>query len=121
MYRILQIEDLPSDAYLVRREVSRALNDACDFQIVEDSEAFVTALTEFNPDLIISDFSIPGFDWQTALRHVAENGLHTPFFVVSGSMSEDIRQECIDAGATEFICKDNIAKLGPAVIKALRK
>ena len=121
MYRILQIEDLPSDAYLVRREVSRVLNDACEFQIVEDREAFETALSEFNPDLIISDFSIPGFDWQTALRLVTEKDLGTPFFVVSGSISEDIRKECIAAGATEFICKDNIAKLGPAVKKALKK
>ena len=120
MYRILQIEDLPSDAYLVRREVKKVL-DACEFQIVDEKAAFLAALLEFKPDLIISDFSIPGFDWHSALRLTLEHAPETPFILVTGSTSEEISAECLKAGATDFISKNSIQKLGPSVLLALNK
>jgi CheY-like chemotaxis protein len=120
MYRILQIEDLPSDAYLVKREVKKVL-DSCEFQIVEDKEAFLSALMEFKPDIIISDFSIPGFDWRSALMLTLENAPQVPFIVVTGSTSDAIRNECLSAGATGFISKNAIQALGPAILAALKK
>lgn len=119
MYRILQIEDVPSDAYLVSREVRKVL-DPCEFQIVEDKEEFLIALMEFKPDLIISDFSMPGFDWHSALLITLSYAPRTPFFIVTGSTSEIIRNECIKAGASCFISKNDIAELGPAVLKAIK-
>ena len=119
MYRILQIEDMPSDAYLVKREIKKVL-DPCEFQIVEDKESFLAALLEFKPDIIISDFSIPGFDWRTALILTQNNAPQTPFIVVTGSISEEIRNVCMQAGATDFISKNVIQNLGPAILKALK-
>ena len=119
MYRILQIEDLPSDAYLIKREVKKVL-EPCEFQIVETRETLLKALTEFKPDVIISDFSIPGFDWFSALGLTLEYSPQTPFIVVSGSTSLEISKECIRAGATEFISKYSIQELGPAILKALK-
>lgn len=119
MYKILQIEDLPSDAYLIRREVKKVL-DPCEFQIVEDKETFLKVLMEFKPDIIISDFSIPGFNWKSALILKNENSPETPFIVVTGSISEKIRNECLNAGATAFISKNTIQKLGPAILNALK-
>ena len=111
MYRIIHIEDLPSDAYLVRREVKKVL-DPFDITIVEDKEGFTDALAETTPDIIISDISIPGFDWRSALVIVRERMLNIPFIVVSGSTGDDVRQNCLAAGATEFICKNDIQRLG---------
>ena len=119
MYRILQIEDLPSDAYLIRREVKKVLNP-CEFQIVEDREAFLQALMEFKPDIIISDFSLPGFDWYSALNLTIKYAPQTPFIIVTGSTSEEISNECMKAGATGFISKNAIQNLGPAILKALK-
>ena len=119
MYRILQIEDLPSDAYLVKREVKKVLG-SCEFQIVEEKEAFLTALIEFKPDIIISDFSIPGFDWRSALMLTLENAPQIPFIVVTGSTSDAIRNECLSAGATEFVSKNAIQTLGAVILKVLK-
>ena len=119
MYRILQIEDLPSDAYLVKREVKKVLG-SCEFQIVEEKEAFLTALVDFKPDLIISDFSIPGFDWRTALNLTIQHAPQTPFIVVTGSISDEIRNKCLQAGASGFISKNEIQQLGPAILQVLK-
>ena len=119
MYRILQIEDLPSDAYLVKREVKKVLG-SCEFQIVEEKEAFLTSLLEFKPDIIISDFSIPGFDWRSALMLTLENAPQIPFIVVTGSTSDAIRNECLSAGATEFVSKNAIQTLGVVILKVLK-
>jgi CheY-like chemotaxis protein len=119
MYRILQIEDLPSDAYLVRREVKKVL-DPCEFQVVEDKEAFLESLFEFQPHLIISDFSMPGFDWHTALKLMIKHSPETPFIIVTGSTSEELRHDCIKAGASDFIGKESIQKLGPAILKVMK-
>jgi CheY-like chemotaxis protein len=119
MYRILQIEDLPSDAYLVKREVKKVL-DPCEFLVVEDKETFLAALAEFKPDIIISDFSIPGFDWLSALNLTKSFSPQTPFIVVTGSTSDAIRNECIQAGAKEFVSKNAIQGLGPVILQVLK-
>ena len=119
MYRILQIEDLPSDAYLIKREVKKAVGP-CEFLVIEEKQAFITALQEFKPDLIISDFSIPGFDWHSALMLTFKYAPQIPFIIVTGSISNEIRKECLEAGATEFISKEAIWELGPAVLSALK-
>lgn len=119
MYRILQLEDLPSDAYLVSREVKKVLTP-CEFRVVETKEAFLAALLEFKPHIILSDVSIPGFDWRYALRLTALHAPKTPFIVVSGTASEDMGMDCIQEGAKDYICKESIQKLGPAILKALK-
>jgi CheY-like chemotaxis protein len=119
MYRILQVEDLPSDAYLIRREVKKVL-DPCDFRVVETKEEFLETLLEFKPDIILSDVCIPGFDWHSALILTGQHSPQTPFLVVSGTSSEEIISACLNAGAKSFINKDDIHKLGPAILKALK-
>jgi len=119
MYKILQIEDLPSDAYLIRREVKKVL-DPCEFLVVDSREPFLQALVEFKPDIIISDFSIPGFDWYSALKLTVIHAPKTPFIVVSGSTNDEISNECLKAGVTEFISKNSIQNLGPAILHALK-
>ena len=120
MYRILQIEDMPSDAYLVKREVRKVL-EGCEFMVVDEKEPFLEALTGFRPDVIISDFSIPGFSWSTALELAKEHAPGTPFLIVTGAISEDIRTECLNAGVNAYISKNNIQELGPVLKEFLVK
>jgi len=116
--RILHIEDMPSDAYLIRREVKRVLGP-CDFRIVEDQSSFLTALQDFVPDLILSDVSVPGFDWRGAMNIRKKHAPATPFIVVTGAENEAIRKECTEAGADGYVNKNNIRELDSILRTAL--
>ncbi len=120
MYRILQIEDLPSDAYLVSREVKKLLNP-CEFLVVDDIEAFREALKSFRPDIIISDYSMPGFNWHTALQLTKQHAPQTPFIVASGSSTQELQAECLNAGVKAFVNKNKIHDLGPAIMGVLKQ
>lgn len=117
-YRILLVEDLPSDAYLVEREIKKVLG-LCEIKLVETKETFSSALKEFNPDIILSDISLPNFDWLTAFRLTREQSPLTPFIIVTGSTDTDYASECMKAGVIDFISKENIQRLGPSVLHAL--
>jgi CheY-like chemotaxis protein len=119
-YRILQVEDMPSDAFLVQRDLKKFLG-SCLFECVETKEDFLTSLTEFRPDIILSDYSIPGFDWLTAFRLTREHAPHVPFIILTGSMDPSIAADCKKTGVLDFINKDQRDKLGPLIRDALGK
>jgi len=119
-YRILLVEDLPSDAYLVEREIRKILG-SCEIKLVETKESFSIALKEFKPDIILSDIGLPDFDWLTAFRLTREQSLLIPFIIVTGAINQNIAEECIKAGAMDFISKENIHGLGPSILKILEK
>ncbi|MBI5303924.1 MAG: GAF domain-containing protein [Chloroflexi bacterium] len=116
--RILIVEDSSRDAELAQREIRRSLGP-CVFRNVETREDYLTALETFQPDLILSDYSLPRFDGMTALKLALERVPLTPVVVWTGSLNEDIAVECMKAGATNYIIKENIKRLGPAVVHAL--
>ena len=118
--KILIAEDTPADAELCEREVRKILK-SCQFQVVDERQAYVTALSEFQPDLILSDYSMPGFDGMAALKLAQEYAPEMPFIIVTGSVSEDVAAECMKAGAWDYIIKQHIRRLGPAVVSALDK
>jgi len=119
-YRVLIVEDVPTDAELNERAIQQVLNP-CIFQRVETEEAFLKALDEFKPDIIISDYSMPSFDGMTALKLTLERTPVTPFIVVTGSMNEDTAVECMKAGATNYVIKQHLKRLGPAVLHAMEE
>jgi len=116
--RILIAEDLPSDAALAEREVLKYLPSAT-FQRVETREGFLEALETFKPDLIVSDYHMPTFDGLSALKISLEKTPVTPFIIYTGSMNEDTAVECMKAGATDYVIKEHMKRLGPAVKNAL--
>ncbi len=118
--RVLIVEDLPTDAELCEREI-RKVAAAAEFDRVETREAYLSALEAFQPDLIISDFKLPRFDGMSALRLALERAPDTPFIVTTGSMNEDTAVECMKAGAWDYVIKEHIKRLGPAVISALEQ
>jgi putative nucleotidyltransferase with HDIG domain len=118
--RILIVEDLPVDADLAMREIRKSLMD-CVFQRVETESTFLEALDKFNPDLILSDYHLPHFTGMQALKLAIERVPLTPLIITTGSKSEDIAVDCMKAGATDYIIKENIKRLGTAVLHALEE
>jgi len=118
--QVLIVEDLPTDAELNKREVIRVLPQS-EFRVVETREEFLEALESFRPDLILSDFKLPQFDGIIALQLAKEHAPDIPFIIVTGSMNEDTAVDCMKEGAWDYIIKEHIKRLGPAVLNSLQQ
>ncbi len=118
--RILIVEDLPTDAELARREISKSLK-SCAFMRVETKEDYLDALDSFLPDVIISDYRMPRFDGLTAVNLALTHAPLTPVIILTGAMNEDTAVECMKAGAVDYVIKEHIKRLGQAVIHALEE
>ncbi|MDD5179910.1 MAG: response regulator, partial [Gallionellaceae bacterium] len=116
--RILILEDSPFDAELMEH-VLRKDGLAFTSMRVDTREAFVHALEEFKPDLIISDYHLPGFDGLTALKTVRQSHPGVPVIMVTGALPDIEAVEFIHAGAKDYILKDRLARLAPAVQRVL--
>jgi len=118
--RVLLVEDTPSDAKLVERSL-RAAGFAPEIERVEDQEALQAALDRQGWDIVISDWSLPTFGAVAALEVVRGRGLEVPFLIVSGTIGEETAVAALRAGAQDFLLKDKLARLGPAVERELRE
>lgn len=118
--RILIVEDRSTDAVLAQREIKRVLT-ACVFECVETHETYLAALETFQPDLIISDYHMPRFDGLTALKLALEHVPLTPVIIFTGAINEDTAVACMKAGATDYVIKEHIKRLGTAVVHALEE
>jgi len=123
MTRILIVEDLISDFELAQREIRKSfkLLKNCVFERVEKQRDFLKALEDFQPDLILSDYKLPSFDGMKALELAQKHTPSTPFLIWSGVISEDAAVECMKKGASNYIFKENLKRLGPAVVHALEE
>src|SRR2546426_714096 len=114
--RLLLTEDNPADAELELRELKRAgLRIA--HRIADTEQGFVSALREFSPDVILSDFSMPGFDGMAALALARDLAPDTPFVFVSGTLGEEYAIRALRNGATDYVLKTNLMRL-PAALHA---
>src|SRR5206468_11776519 len=84
-------------------------------------EALSSALGRQKWDLVISDYVMPRFDGLAALALVKQKGLDLPFIIVSGHITDATAVEAMKAGAHDYVMKDNLARLGPAVQRELRE
>ena len=116
---ILIVEDSPDDADLLVAELRRAGFDP-KWKRVETEPDFLAEL-ERKPDLILSDYSLPQFNGLLAAELVKASGLDIPFILISGTVGEDTAVEAMKRGATDYLLKDRIARLGPAVERALEQ
>jgi len=118
--RILIVEDASTDAELALRELRRA-GIACDESRVETEADFRRALDEFQPDVILSDFSMPQFDGMRALAIARETHSAVPFIFVSGTIGEDSAIRALKNGATDYVLKDQRLRLPSAVERAINE
>ena len=118
--RILILEDRPADAELVERELRQAGFEFAA-RIVATKKEFLAALRDFALHLILADYSLPGYDGMLALAAAQKQCPATPFIFVSGKLGEDLAVESMRRGATDYVLKDRLERLGPAVRHALRE
>ena len=116
--RVLVVEDRAEDAELSIRELQRAELD-CETRRVDTAEGFRLALAEFAPDLVLADYTVPGFGGMVALEMLRATAPAVPLIIVTGSLDEETAAECIKAGAADYVLKTNLIRLGPAVRAAL--
>jgi hypothetical protein len=120
IHRILLVEDEFFDAELNIREIKKVLPGS-KFEVVDNRSAYKNYLGNYIPDIIISDFNLPSFDGLSALKIALEVCPLTPFIMVTGSINEDTAVECMKAGATDYVLKDSLKRLGPSVLSALEQ
>jgi len=117
--KILLLEDRPEDADIIVRELRRS-GLSIDSRRVESRAAYEDALAVFAPDLILSDYTLPGFDGSEALGIAQDRRPDTPFIFVSGTIGEERAIETLKLGAVDYVLKSNRARLAPAVERALK-
>jgi PAS domain S-box-containing protein len=117
--RVLLVEDSENDAALLELALQRTgFSTQCER--VETGEGLVTALERPDWDVVIADYVMPQFDGLSALALVKEKGLDLPFIIVSGHITDDTAVAAMKAGAHDYVMKDNLTRLGPAVERELR-
>lgn len=116
--KILVLEDVPLDVELMEAELKR---EGMDFisRRVETEEGYRKELNEFKPDVILADHSLPHFDGISAMNIAQDISSQTPFIFVSGQMGEEFAVEMLKKGATDYVLKHNLSKLGHSVKRAI--
>jgi PAS domain S-box-containing protein len=116
--RILHVEDVAADSQLVA-EVLDSQGLVCEIERVDREAALRAALLERGFDIVISDYSLPGWSGMDALRMVNELRPGLPFVFVSGSIGEDAAIDMLRRGATDYVLKERLTRLAPAIQRAL--
>jgi len=117
--RVLLVEDSESDAMLVARAL-RATGREIRVERVETADAMRTALARTKFDAVISDWNLPAFDATAALAVLHESQADLPFIIVSGAVGEEVAVDAMRSGAHDYVRKDNLARLAPALERELR-
>ncbi len=118
--RILIVEDMASDAELMAYELRQA-NLPFTSRRVENEAEFLREIDQFQPDLILSDYHLPHFNGLAALALAQEKCPEVPFIFVSGAIGEEVAIDSLKRGATDYVLKDRLSRLAPAVKRALRE
>jgi diguanylate cyclase (GGDEF)-like protein len=118
--RVLLVEDSQGDSELALRELRRG-GVSCRGMRVDTETAFRREIVNFEPQVILSDFSMPSFDGLRALALAQELATDVPFIFVSGTIGEENAIRALKDGATDYVLKHNLLRLLPAVERALRE
>jgi len=118
--RVLLVEDSEDDAELLLRELRRG-GYLPEHRRVENDHDLQSALEHESWDVVITDHNLPGYSSVAALGTVRRSGLDIPIIIVSGSIGESIAVEAMKNGAHDYIMKNNLARLVPAITRELRE
>jgi PAS domain S-box-containing protein len=116
--RFVLLEDHPDDAELIQLELAKN-GLAVEWRHVVTERDFRAALAGEPPDMVLADYTLPGFDGLTALRILLERAPDVPFIFVSGSLGEERAIEALKSGATDYVLKDRLQRLPAVVNRAL--
>ncbi len=118
--RVLIVEDSEDDLFLLLHELRRG-GYAPEYVPVCTADTMRAALAERQWDVITSDYNMPGFSALAALNLLQESGLDLPFIVVSGKIGEDQAVAAMKAGAHDYVMKQNLSRLVPAIEREIRE
>ncbi|MBS1520246.1 MAG: PAS domain S-box protein [Bacteroidetes bacterium] len=118
--KILHLEDIASDAELVDRALKKA-GIAFEKCLVDTRQEYMEALDEFQPDVILSDHSLPTFNSLEALNLLKESGRNIPFILITSTVSEEFAVSVMKEGASDYVLKDRLQRLPSAVTNAVDK
>src|SRR6478609_2124745 len=118
--RVLHLEDDVRDTELVQATLEGE-GIQSELTRVEREQDFLAALKRGDVDLILADYTLPSFDGLSALRIAQQRAPEVPLIFVSGTLGEDVAIEALKTGATDYVLKTRLARLGPAVSRALRE
>jgi two-component system, cell cycle sensor histidine kinase and response regulator CckA len=117
---ILMLEDRPADAQLAMRELQREAVAFTAKRVWTEAD-FLAELRNHAPDLILADYSLPSYDGLSALKLAQQECPEIPFLFLSGSLGEERAIDALHHGATDYVLKQRLTRLGPAVRRALRE
>jgi two-component sensor histidine kinase/CheY-like chemotaxis protein len=115
---ILILEDTPTDAELMERSLTKEGITFISKKVVTQND-YLNEIKEFCPDIILSDYNLPGYDGMSALEAAKQKCPEVPFIFVSGAIGEEMAIEALKKGATDYVLKDRMIKLAPAVERAI--
>ena len=118
LIRIIHLEDSNNDGELIRERLSDE-GVVCEIVRVETRDDFISAVEHGGFDLVLADYKLPTFDGLSALAICKEKCPDIPFLFVSGQIGEDRAIESLKSGATDYVLKDKLSRLAPAVKRAL--
>lgn len=118
--RILHLEDDPVDVEFVKATLAEE-SIACELSRIETRDDFIAAIDEGKFDIIFADYSLPYFDGLAALYIAKEKCPDIPFIFITGKMGEELAIETLKSGATDYVLKNKLSMLVPAVLRALRE
>jgi PAS domain S-box-containing protein len=119
--RVLLVEDNPDDALLLERHLRRN-GFAAQITRVETGDEMRAALASAEPpELVLADYNLPNFSGPEALRILKASGIDLPFIMMSGAVSEETAVESMRAGAQDYVTKQNLTRLVPAIERELKE
>lgn len=117
--KVLIVEDNENDLELLQHELKKSkLNFSS--KIAQDQPEFISCLDNFEPDIILSDYSLPSFDGVSAFNIKQNRQPDIPFIIVSGTIGEENAVELIKNGVTDYVLKDKLFALNTKIIRALK-
>ncbi len=119
--RALIVEDSPRDEALLKRHLLSAGYDLTAWQRVDTPAEMRTALTSSEWDIVLCDYVMPHFDALKALALLRQTGIDIPFIIISGTIGEQVAVEAMLSGAHDYLSKDNLTRLVPAIERELKQ
>ncbi len=119
-FRVLHLEDSPRDADVVRHKLD-AEGVSCEISLVSTKNGFEAALVMEPFDLVLADYNLPGYDGISVLQYVQLVRPDVPVILIAGTVGDEEAVRCLHLGATDYLLKDRLGRLGSAVKRAIQE
>lgn len=118
--KVLILDDNEDDVKLAKLYLSTIEYD-CAYQHVETKDEFESAVSNFLPDIILTDYKLPGYDGVQAIQYVTANFPTIPIIMITGTLGEELAAKIIKMGACDFVLKENVNRIRQSVMLSLRE